>query len=266
MAESQNLREGAFRARVARAYRETLGRELSPEIGHLVVAATRILLATIGLSSAFRLMPASAPITAGQQIVLAGYLVFALAVMVARLSSWAADVRLRRLAPLLDRLVCLLIVAANPDETLLYVPFLLFLFLAPAGRLNRLWLGLEYIVLGLVILLHNRIADWWPALPHADPQLLLLQFTLMLFTAVSVLGFRLGHASRQMADQWTSELYDISVNARQLPIDGIARKLADRFNVTDLESRRQRPAALRESAAWRTPECGCAAGSDRRHA
>ena len=234
MTESQILPEETWRMRQARARQDARGRELGPEVGRLIVAATRILLATIGLSSALRLMPSGAPGTTVQETLLGGYLAFALVVMIARLSSWETDARLRRIAPLLDRVVCLAMVVANPGETLLYIPFLLFLFLTPRGRPNLLWLSFEILVLGSAILLHNRIADVVPGLQRADSQMLLLQFTLMLFTAVTVLGFRLGRLNRRLADQWKNELYDISDNARQLPIEGIAEKLAERFGVTDL--------------------------------
>jgi signal transduction histidine kinase len=223
-----------FRARAVTAYRESLGRELDPELGRLVVAATRVLLATMGLSTVFRLIPETTPVTAWQQILLLAYLSFAVGVVIAHMTSWEAAVRLRRFAPSLDRIVCVLIVVVNPDKTLLYIPFLLFLFLAPAGRINRLWLVLECLALSLAILFHNRIAGWWPGLHRVDPQLLVLQFSLMIFTAVTVLGFRLGRTSQHRVDEWNRELLDVSVNARQLPIDGIAEKLAARFGVTDL--------------------------------
>jgi signal transduction histidine kinase len=235
MTDSQILpEETTWRAREAPGSQSTRSRELGPEVGRLVIAATRILLATIGLSSALRLMPPEAPGTTVQVALLAGYLAFALVVMVARLTSWQVDVRLRRIAPLLDRIVCVVMVVANPRETLLYIPFLLFLFLTPMGRPNRLWMSFEYLVLGAAILLHNSIADLVPWVERVDPQMLLLQFTLMLFIAITVLGFRLGGSNRELVDQWKNELYDISDNARLLPVEGIAEKLAERFGVADL--------------------------------
>lgn len=234
MTESQILTEKAPLAREATGYRAMRNRELGPEVERLVVVATRILLAAIGLSSALRLMPPQAPGTTVQVFLLGGYLAFALVVMVARLTSWEMDVRLRRIAPLLDRVICLVMVVANPRETLLYIPFLLFLFLTPIGRPNRLWMGFEYLVMGSAILLHNRIADVVPGVEPVGSQALLLQFTLMLFIAITVLGFRLGGSNRKLVDQWKNELYDIADNARLLPIEGIAEKLAERFGVADL--------------------------------
>jgi len=234
MSESLNTGKDTLRARIAIAYRKTFGRELGPEVGHLVVAATRILLATSGLSSAFRATPGSDAVTSAQHILLGGYLLFALVILVTRVVSWEADVRLRRIVPMLDRIVCVLVVIANPSETLLYVPFLLFLFLAQTGRGIQFWPGTTYLALSLGIIFHNWIAGWWPELNRADPEMLLSQFGLALFVAVTVLGFRLAQSNRKIVNRWYGELNDVSVNARQLPIEGIAEKLATRFAVTDL--------------------------------
>jgi signal transduction histidine kinase len=235
MAESLDSiwREWALRNRRSHQ-RLSLARERGTEISRNIVALVRILAGLIGLVIGFGAFTATDPLGDGTLMLIGGYLLFAIALLLASLISWEAHARLTRLAPAVDWAICLTVLIVGPANTALYLPFVLFLLIVSLNRSR--WSGVlfAYLLLLATIAAHNWLAAIAPIIARADQATLLLQAALTSFTALSVIAARLDQPNRYLLRQWSQELLDVTASARALPIDIIAERLGTLFETSDL--------------------------------
>ena len=235
MAESLDSiwREWALRNRRSRQ-RLSLARERGTEVSRNVIALVRILAGLIGMVIGFGALGRAGPLGSGALLLIGGYLLFAIALLLASLVSWEAHARLTRLAPPVDWAICLTVLVAGPADATLYLPFVLFLLVLSLNRSS--WGGLlsAYLLLLATIAAHNWLAAIVPFVGHVDQATLLLQAALTSFTALTVIAARLDQPNRYLLRQWSQELLDVTASARALPIDIIAERLSTLFETGDL--------------------------------
>lgn len=217
--------------RLASLVRDALTRDLGYSVAYDVVAAGRILLATIVLGTVVQI---GFPVPGADRILrycFAGYLLFAILVFLARLVSWKVSGRVRRVGGIVDEVFGLGILILYPGATILYLPFLVFLLITKRLQASILSVAIEYLVLAAAVLLHDRLAGLWPVIPHADGGQRLTQFTVLTFIAGAALVVKMRQADTNSSDRWNGDLLATGIRARALPIEEIATRLAARFRV-----------------------------------
>lgn len=235
MAESLDSiwREWALRNRRSHQ-RLSLARERGTEISRNIVALVRILAGLIGIMIGLDALGRTSPLGDGALVLVGGYLLFAVALLLAGLLSWEAHARLTRLAPAVDWAICLTVLIASPADTALYLPFVLFLLIVSLNRSRWGSLLFAYLLLLATIAAHNWLAAITPVVGRIDHATLLLQAALTSFTALTVIAARLDQPNRYLLRQWGQELLDVTAGARALPIDIIAERLSTLFGTSDL--------------------------------
>jgi signal transduction histidine kinase len=216
----------------ANGLREALRRDLGYSVAHDVVAAGRTLLATIALGI---VMAIPFPIPALDRAVrwcFLAYLLLAVAALVVRLVSWKVTWLIRRIGSVADEAIGLGVLIFYPTVTILYLPFIVFLLVAKRIQSSIASVALEYLILSLVILLHDRAATLWPALPHIGDGQRMLQFTVLTFIAAAALVVKMRQTDATSSDRWNGELLATGMRARSMPIEEIAARLASRFQVS----------------------------------
>ena len=214
---------------LARGAREALRRDLGYSGAHDIVAAGRILLATIAMGIVLR---TSFPLPALDHIVrlcFAGYLTLAIATFSGRLVSWKATGVMRRISSVADEIFGLGVLLLYPSTTTLYLPFVIFLLVIKRPQSSVASVAVEYLILSAAVLLHDRIAPLWAAIPRIGDEQRLLQFTMLTFIAAAALVVKMRQVDATSSDRWNGELLATGTRARSLPIGEIASRLANRF-------------------------------------
>ena len=209
-------------------------RDLGTAAARDVAGATRLLLAIVSLDFPFRFGAGNAIWSNPEQIALAGYMLIAAGTLFGRFISWKLDVRLRPIAWSADQLICLLMLLAYPQAIGLYLPFVIFALGVSLSRSPVVLVALDYLLFAAVILFHNRLADALPGVGAASDEALRLQFTLVTLVGAAILAFRASQAGAAVGDRWNEELLGTSIQARTLPIAGMATKLSERFGVSEM--------------------------------
>lgn len=218
----------------ANGLREALRRDLGYSVAHDVVAAGRTLLATIALGIVLAIpFPIPALGRAARWCFMA-YLLLAVAALVVRLVSWKATWLMRRIGSVADEAIGLGVLIFYPTITILYLPFVVFLLVAKRIQSSIASVVIEYLILSLVILLHDRAAALWPALPHIGDSQRMLQFTVLTFIAAAALVVKMRQTDATSSDRWNGELLATGMRARSMPIEEIAARLASRFQVSTI--------------------------------
>ena len=219
-----------FRRRVL----DALTRDLGYSVAHDVVAAGRILLATIAMGVVMRANLPPPALDRVARICFAGYVALAIVIFFARLVSWKVTGPIRRIGTLVDEAIGLAVLIFFPTTTVLYLPFIIFLLVIKRLQSSIASVAVEYLILSAVVLLHDRIASFWSLIPQVGGEQRMVQFTMLTFIAAAALVVKMRQADATSSDRWNGELLATGIRARSMPIEEIATRLAARFGVSQV--------------------------------
>ncbi len=213
-------------------------REWQVEEARMVAMVTRALLAAITLGLYVESLARYVPLLLMFQALLLAYLSFSVSLIVANLFYWVSNFRLGRIARIFDEILCGLTVLLFPTRPEIYLSFTFFLMAAPSGKYIRARVAVEYIVLVLLSLAHNRLFEFtearWPGsalVQPVDTQATTLQIAMISIAALTVLAFRLGSMARVRISARAQALIEEHWDARTLPLLRIADALGGEFAV-----------------------------------
>ncbi|MGN6817683.1 MAG: sensor histidine kinase [Sphingomonas sp.] len=209
--------------------RAALRRDFGYSGAHDIVAAGRVLLATIAMGIVLRTTFPLPALERAVRLCFAGYLTLAVATLLARLVSWKATGVMRRISAVADEVLGLAVLVFYPVLTVLRLPFIIFLLVIKRLQSSIASVAIEYLILAAIVLLHDRIASFWPAIPRAGWDQQLLQFTMLTFVAAAALVVKMRQADATSSDRWNGELLATGIRARSMPIEEISKRLAGRF-------------------------------------
>lgn len=216
---------------LARSVRDALRRDLGYSVAHDIVAAGRILLATIAMGIVLRTAFPLPDFDRVARLCFAGYLVLAIATFLTRLVSWKVTGAMRRISSIADEAIGLGVLLFYPTASILYLPFVIFLLVIKRLQSSVASVSIEYLILSAAVLLHDRIAPFWSVTQQGAGDRRLLQFTMLTFIAAAALVVKMRQADATSSDRWNGELLATGIRARAMPIEEIAARLASRFRV-----------------------------------
>lgn len=211
--------------------RDALRRDVGYSAVHDVVAAGRILLATIAMGVVMR---ASLPLPGFDRVArfcFAGYLLLAIVTFFMRQVSWKTTGSMRRISAIADEVFGLGVLIFYPALTILYLPFVVFLLVIKRLQSSIASVAIEYLILSAVVLLHDTVSPFWSGVTPIGGDQRLLQFTMLTFIAAAALVAKMRQADATSSDRWNGELLATGIRARSLPIAEIAARLVARFRV-----------------------------------
>ena len=211
--------------------RDALRRDLGYSVAYDIVAAGRVLLATIALGIVMQAEFPVAALTPPVRACFFAYLLLAIITLVARLVSWKTAGFVRQVSSIADEVLGLGVLIFYPGITVLYLPFVVFLLVARRLQSSVASVAMEYLVLSAAVLLHDIVAKLWTGIPHMGGDQRLTQFTLLTFIAAAALVVKMRQADATSSDRWNGELLATGIRARSLPVEEIAARLAVRFRV-----------------------------------
>lgn len=204
----------------------------------MVAMVTRALLAAVTLGIYVESLARYVPLLLLFQALLLAYLSFSISLIVANRFYWVSNIRLERLARVFDEIMCCLAVLLFPARPEIYLTFTFFLMAAPSGRDIRARVAIEYLVLVLLSLSHNRLFELvnaqWPgstSIQPVAPQATTLQIAMISIAALIVLAFRFGSMARTAISAKARSLLEEHWDARTLPLLQIAEALDNDFAI-----------------------------------
>ena len=211
--------------------RDALRRDLGYSGAHDIVAAGRVLLATIAMGIVLRTAFPLPALDRAVRLCFAAYLALAVATFLARLVSWKATGTMRRISGAADEIVGLGVLLFYPTMTILYLPFVIFLLVIKRLQSSIASVAVEYLILSAAVLLHDRLAPFWSAIPRVGGDQRLLQFTMLTFIAAAALVVKMRQADASSSDRWNGELLATGIRARSMPIEEIATRQGSPFRL-----------------------------------
>ncbi|HEX7693099.1 MAG TPA: histidine kinase [Sphingomonas sp.] len=211
--------------------RDALRRDVGYSAVYDVVAAGRILLATIAMGVVMRAALPLPGFDRAARFCFAGYLLLAIVTFLMRQVSWKTTGSMRRISAIADEVFGLGVLIFYPTQTILYLPFVVFLLVIKRLQSSIANVAIEYLILSAVILLHDAVSPLWPGVTPIGGDRRLLQFTTLTFIAAAALVAKMRQADATSSDRWNGELLATGIRARSLPIAEIAARLAVRFRV-----------------------------------
>jgi signal transduction histidine kinase len=189
--------------------------------GRAVVVAARLLLMLIAIPLSWDVLIEPTSWHEATQTILLAYCAVALGFLVAHIFLWLVDFQLRKLAAPMDLIMCGAMLVLAVGAPALYLPFVWFALAAAPSRKGLL---IRLLLLDLVILLAEPAAiyaEWSPVAPRE----IWLQFGLVNFTAILLLGWR---ATVMRDDEATAEQElwsEAGDDPRLLSLDFLAAEL-----------------------------------------